>query len=222
MAVAAIRISQLTKDYGGGRGVFGLDLEVAPGEVFGLVGPAAAGKTTTVRCITSLVRPTSGSVFVFGIDCRRDAVDAVRKIGYLPGEMPAFDALRGDEVVTYLGGMRGRIDEQRLGSLVERFQLDLRARFRDMATGDKRKLGLVLAFLHSPELVVLDEPFAHLDESGEREVQSLIEESRASGATVFLTDPVPSAVEGICDRVATLRRGRLVNGLGADGLALRS
>jgi len=222
MAVSAIRTSRLTKDYGGGRGVFEVELEVPAEQVFGLVGPNGAGKSTLVRCVMGMIRPTSGSAFVFGIDCLRDPVDVARKVGYLPDQAPRFGDMRGKEVVAYFSGLRGGTDPQRVRRLVDRFNLDLSTRFRECSTGDQRKLCILLAFMHDPELLILDEPFAHIDEQAERELQSLIEESRAAGHSVFLTDPVPSAVEDICESVTLLRAGRIVQDLGGDDLAVRA
>jgi ABC-2 type transport system ATP-binding protein len=222
MAVAAIRTSRLTKDYGGGRGIFDLDLDVQPDQVFGLVGPNGAGKSTAVRCVMGMIRPTRGSAFVFGIDCLRDAVEVARRVGYLPGDLPQFGEMRGEEVVGYLGAMHRRADPVRVKRLAERFKLDLSRRLRESSTGDRQKLCILLAFVHAPDLLVLDEPFAHLDDHAERELQTLIQESRSAGATVFLTDPVPSAIVEMCDRVATLRAGRLVLDLDSDGLAVRA
>jgi ABC-2 type transport system ATP-binding protein len=222
MAVSAIRTSRLTKDFGGGHGVFGVELEVPPEQVFGLVGPNGAGKSTLVRCLMGLIRPTGGSAFVLGLDCLRDPVEVARKVGYLPDQAPRFGDMRGREVVAYLGGMRGGIDPNRVQQLADRFDLDLSRRFRESSTGDQRKLCILLAFMHDPELLILDEPFAHIDEQCERELQALIEESRAAGRTVFLTDPVPSAVEEICEGLAMLRAGRIVHDVGGDDLALRA
>ena len=222
MSVSAIRTSRLTKDYGAGRGLFEVELEVPSEQISGLVGPNGAGKSTLVRCVMGMIRPTSGSAFVFGIDCLRDPVDVARKVGYLPDETPRFGDMRGKEVVAYFASLRGGAEPQRVRRLVDRFSLDLGRRFRECSTGDQRKLCILLAFMHDPELLILDEPFAHLDEPAERELQALIEESAAAGHTVFLTDPVPSAVQEICERVTLIRAGRIVQDVGGDDLAVRA
>src|SRR5258708_33850736 len=108
MAVAAIRTSRLTKDYGSGHGLFDLDLQVSPQEVFGYLGPNGAGKTTTIRLLMGMIRPTSGGAYVFGLDCVRDSVEVTGRVGYLPGDLPQFGSLRGSELVASLGGRRGR------------------------------------------------------------------------------------------------------------------
>jgi ABC-2 type transport system ATP-binding protein len=210
MAVAAIRTSKLSKDYGLGRGLFELDLEVVPQEVFGYLGPNGAGKTTTIRLLMGMIRPTSGAAHVFGLDCRRDSVAVKRKVGYLPGEVPQFGSLRGKEVVAYLGGMRGGADPKTVRSIAERFDLDLGRRFREYSNGNKRKLGILLAFMHKPHLLILDEPTSGLDPLNQQEFYALLREARDGGATVFLSSHILSEVEHVCDRVGILRAGRLV------------
>src|SRR3979490_2456422 len=210
MAVTAIRTSRLTKDYGIGRGLFDLELEVSPQEVFGYLGPNGAGKTTTIRCLMGMIRPSSGTAHIFGLDCRRDSVAVKRKVGYLPGDMPQFGSLRGKEVVAYLGGLRGGADPQVVRGIAERFDLDIGRRFRISSSGNKRKLGIVLAFMHKPELLILDEPTSGLDPLNQQEFYTLLREARDGGATVFLSSHILSEVEHVCDRVGIIRSGRLV------------
>src|SRR5712692_6891351 len=209
MTVAAIRASKLSKDYGLGRGLFDLDLEVLPQEVFGFLGPNGSGKTTTIRCLMGMIQPTSGSAHVFGLDCRRDSVAVKRKVGYLPGDVPQFGSLRGKEVVAYLGGMRGGVDPKVVRGIAERFDLDLGRRFREYSSGNKQKLGILLAFMHRPDLLILDEPTSGLDPLNQQEFYALLRESRDEGATVFLSSHILSEVEHVCDRVGILRAGRL-------------
>ena len=211
MAVAAIRTNKLSKDYGLGRGLFDLDLEVSPQEVFGYLGPNGAGKTTTIRCLMGLIRPTGGAAHIFGLDCRRDSVAVKRRVGYLPGDIPQFGSLRGKEVVAYLGGIRGGADPRAVRDIAERFDLDLNRRFREYSTGNKRKLGILLAFMHRPDLLILDEPTSGLDPLNQQEFYALLREARDGGASAFLSSHILSEVEHICDRVGILRAGRLVN-----------
>ena len=159
----AIVMRGLTKDYGSGHGLFDLDLDVAEGEVFGFLGPNGAGKTTTIRLLMGVIHASSGTASVFGLDCDRDLVAVKRDVGYLPGDLPQFGGMRGSEVVAYLGGMRGGIDTARVTELAERLELDLGRRFREYSRGNKQKLGLVLAFMHRPRLLILDEPTGGLD-----------------------------------------------------------
>jgi len=210
MAVSAIRTSKLSKDYGLARGLFELDLDVAPQEVFGYLGPNGSGKTTTIRLLMGMIRPTGGAAYVFGLDCRRDSVAVKRKVGYLPGDLPQFGSLRGSEVVAYLGGMRGGADPTAVRSIAERFDLDLNRRFREYSSGNKRKLGILLAFMHKPDLLILDEPTSGLDPLNQQEFYELLREARDGGASVFLSSHILSEVEHVCDRVGILRAGRLV------------
>jgi ABC-2 type transport system ATP-binding protein len=210
MAVAAIRTSRLTKDYGARRGLFDLDLQVAQQEIFGYLGPNGSGKTTTIRLLMGMIRPTTGSAHIFGLDCVRDAVEVKRKVGYLPGDVPQFGSLRGSEIVAYLGGMRGGVDRRVVRSLAERFDLDLSRRFREYSSGNKQKLAIVLAFMHRPDLLILDEPTSGLDPLNQQQFYALLRETRDDGATVFLSSHVLSEVEHVSDTVGILRSGKLV------------
>jgi ABC-2 type transport system ATP-binding protein len=208
--VAAIQTSKLSKNYGLGRGLFDLDLQVEAQEVFGFLGPNGAGKSTTIRCLMGLIRPTAGSAHIFGMDCIRDYVAVKRKVGYVPGEMPQFGSLRGSEVVAYLGALRGGADLKSVRTLAERFNLDLSRRYREYSSGNKQKLAIVLAFMHRPQLLILDEPTHGLDPLNQQEFFALLSEAREGGATVFLSSHILSEVERMCDRVGIIRSGRLV------------
>jgi len=207
----AIRTQGLTKDYGAGRGLFDLDLEVRTGEVFGYLGPNGAGKTTTIRQLMGLAYPTRGRAWVFGLDCHRQAVEVKRQVGYVPGEPPQFGGLRGREVIAYLGAMAGGVDRAHVKELCERLGLDVSRRYREYSSGNKKKLLLVIAFMHQPRLLVLDEPTSGLDPLNQQEFYAMVREARQGGATVFLSSHVLSEVEHVCDRVGIIRSGRLVN-----------
>jgi len=215
---AAITTRGLTKDYGMQRGLFDLDMEVGAGEVFGFLGPNGAGKTTTIRLLMGMIFPTRGSAQVFGLDCQREAVAVKTKVGYLPGELPQFGGLRGGEIVAYLGGLRGGVDTTRVRAISERLELDLGRRYREYSRGNKQKLGLLVAFMHRPSLLILDEPTASLDPLNQQTFYDLLSESRQDGATIFLSSHVLSEVEHVCDHVGIIRRGRLVSIAGLDEL----
>ena len=206
----AIVTQGLSKDYGRGRGLFDLDLTIARETVFGYLGPNGAGKTTTIKLLMAMIRPTGGTARIFGLDCQGDPVAVKRRVGYLPAELPSFGSLRGSEVVSYLAGLRGGFDRVRVKALAERLELDLGRRFREYSSGNKKKLGIVLAFMHAPELLILDEPTGGLDPLIQQEFYRLLGESRADGATVFLSSHILTEVEHVCDRVGILRDGRLV------------
>jgi ABC-2 type transport system ATP-binding protein len=206
----AVRTEGLTKDYGSGRGLFDLDLEVSEGQVFGYLGPNGAGKSTTIRQLMGLAYPTRGRASIFDLDCHRQAVEVKRLVGYVPGEPPQFGGLRGREVIAYLGAMAGGVDRAYVKALSDRLQLDISLRYREYSTGNKKKLLLVIAFMHRPRLLVLDEPTSGLDPLNQQEFYTMVREARQEGATVFLSSHVLSEVEHVCDRVGIIRAGRLV------------
>jgi ABC-2 type transport system ATP-binding protein len=205
----AMACAGLTKDYGAGHGVFDLDLVVRRGEVFGFLGPNGAGKTTTIRLLLDLVRPDRGRASLLGLDVRRDSLAIKRTVGYLPGELVRFPGVRAGYVVGLLAGLRGNVDPARVAALAERLELDLSRRYEELSHGNKQKVGLIQAFMHRPELLILDEPTLGLDPLMQREFRRLVSESVAEGATVFLSSHVLSEVEAVCDRVALIREGRL-------------
>jgi ABC-2 type transport system ATP-binding protein len=206
---AAIETSGLSKNYGRGRGLFDLNLEVEEGEVLGYLGPNGAGKTTTIRLLMGLIHPTAGTATIFGLDCQRQAVEVKRHVGYVPGELPQFGGLRGSEIVTYMAGLRGGVDEKVVAQICQRFNLDLGQRFREYSRGNKQKLAIVLGFMHRPRVLILDEPTGGLDPLNQQEFYDMCREARDAGATVFLSSHILSEVEHISDRVGIIRDGRL-------------
>jgi ABC-2 type transport system ATP-binding protein len=200
----------LSKDYGSGRGLFGLDLEVGRGEVFGFLGPNGAGKSTTMRLLLDLIKPTSGSARVLGLDTGRESVEIRRRVGFLPGDLALYPRLTGRTVLDYLGQLRGGVDPRVRDSLAERFDADLDRPVRQLSTGNRQKLGLIQAFMHEPELLILDEPIAGLDPLVQQSFHTLLREVTAEGRTVFLSSHTLSEVERVTHRLAILREGRLM------------
>jgi len=214
----AIVTQGLTKDYGRGKGLFELSLSVREGEVFGYLGPNGAGKTTTIRLLMSLIRPTGGGASVFGLDTITRSVDAKRLVGYLPGELAQFGGLRGDEIVASFAALRTDVDRSLVGELAERLDLDLGRRYREYSRGNKQKLGIVLAFMHRPRLLILDEPTSGLDPLNQQTFYAFVREARERGATIFLSSHILSEVQAVCDRVGIIRAGRLVKVADLDEL----
>ena len=158
-----IATAGLSKDYGSGRGLFGLDLEVQAGEVFGFLGPNGAGKSTTIRLLLDLIKPTSGSARVLGLDTRTASLEIRRRVGFLPGDLAMYPNQTGRVVLDYLAQLRVGVDRRVRDSLAERFDAELDRPIRQLSTGNRQKLGLIQAFMHEPELLILDEPIAGLD-----------------------------------------------------------
>jgi ABC-2 type transport system ATP-binding protein len=207
---AAIRVTGLVKHFGTVEAVRGIDLDVRPGEVFGFVGPNGAGKSTTIRCLLDLIRPTSGTVEVLGGQPRRDGIDVRRRIGYVPGELRLPERITSRQLVSSIGRLRGGLDRARVGSIAERLQIDLDRPTRDLSSGNRRKVALLLAFAPKPDLLILDEPTSGLDPLMQHEFLAMVREARDAGSTVFLSSHVLSEVQRAADRVAVLRAGRIV------------
>jgi ABC-2 type transport system ATP-binding protein len=210
--VAAIETSALSKTYRGGvRALIGLDLRVERGEVFGFLGPNGAGKSTTIRLLLDLIRPTSGRAVLLGRDSRADGVEVRRHVGYLPGDLRLYDRLTGRRQLDSLARLRGGVEQVLRDALVERFGVPLDRPIRELSKGNRQKLGLVQAFMHRPELLVLDEPTGGLDPILQEEFRTLLRETVAEGRSVFLSSHSLDEVQHIADRIGVIRAGRLVD-----------
>ena len=209
-AGAVLSVRGLVKDYGAVHAVRGIDLELGRGEILGFLGPTGAGKSTTIRCILDLLRPTSGRIEVFGRDPRHDGAAIRSRLTYVPGELRLPNRMTCGQVVTSISRLRGGFDPRRRDELAERLKLDLGRDTRQLSTGNRRKLALLLAFLWPVELLVLDEPTSGLDPLMQHEFVGMVREARAAGATVFLSSHVLSEVQRTADRVVVLRAGRVV------------
>jgi ABC-2 type transport system ATP-binding protein len=205
-----LRTEGLTKRFGDTWALRDLDLEVVQGEVLGYLGPNGAGKTTTIRLVLGLLQPTAGRVTVFGVDARHDVVAAHRRLAYVPGETSLWPSLTGAEVLRLLGELHGSVDEPYRESLLERFDVDPTKKVRAYSKGNRQKLGLVAALMTRADLLVLDEPTSGLDPLMEQEFRSCVREARERGQAVLLSSHILSEVEAVCDRVAIIRAGRLV------------
>ena len=208
----------LTKAFGPHRAVDRLDVEVARAEVFGFLGPNGAGKSTTIRLLMGLYLPTEGSAAVLGLDPIRDAAAVHRRVGYLPGELALHPRLTGRQHIEFAARARGMTDRAYLGHLVKRFTAILDQPARTLSKGNRQKIGIVLAFMHRPELLILDEPTSGLDPLMRDEFQHLIRETTADGRTVFLSSHELDEVQRVADRVAIIKEGRLIVTDTVDGL----
>jgi ABC-2 type transport system ATP-binding protein len=212
--VPIIKTDGLTKDYGRVRGLDSLTLEVQEGEVLGFLGPNGSGKTTTIRLLLDLIRPTRGSASIGGFDCQRQSLGARRLIGYLPGEMPIYPELTGEAYLAYLGRLGADPpDPDTAQRLLARFDIgpaDRKRRMRDLSHGMKRKFGIVSALMTRPRVAILDEPTSGLDPLVQEEVARILEEVVADGRTVFFSSHVLPEVERLSHSVAIIRAGRIV------------
>jgi ABC-2 type transport system ATP-binding protein len=200
----------LTKRYGSSRGIENLTFSIEEGEVFGFLGPNGAGKTTTIRTLMGLLRPTAGSARIGGLDCWEQSTEVKRLVGYLPGELALDPNLTGGQILEYFGHLRGGVDQTYLKALIERMGLDPKRKFRQYSSGNKRKIGIVQAFMHRPRLLILDEPTNGLDPLNQQEFDHMVTEVREDGRTVLLSSHILGEVERTCNRVAIIREGELV------------
>jgi beta-exotoxin I transport system ATP-binding protein len=210
VTAAAIETFGLGKTFEATRAVIDLDLRVEPGQVFGFLGPNGAGKTTTIRMLLALQRPTFGRAAVLGFDPRRDSVDIHRRVGYLPGDLELYPHMTGRQLIDWFARARHPQPLPLAEELIERFAVVVDRPAKALSKGNRQKLGLVLAFAHRPDLVVLDEPTTGLDPLMQHEFARLIGEFVAEGRTVFLSSHELDEVQRLASRVAIIRAGRLV------------
>jgi len=209
-ADVAIRTEALSKTFGRTVALDSLDLEVPKGEVLGYLGPNGAGKTTTIRLLLGLIRASSGRAEIFGVDCQDDPVEAHRRLAYVPGEVTLWPSLTGTETLHLLGRVHGEIDTAYRDRLLERFEFDPSKKVRAYSKGNRQKLILIASLMTRADLLLLDEPTSGLDPLMERAFRDSILDARERGQTVFLSSHILSEVEALCDRVAILRAGQLI------------
>jgi ABC-2 type transport system ATP-binding protein len=207
---AAIELHGLTKSYGRRRGIVDVDLVVQRGEVFGFLGPNGAGKTTAIRLLLDILRPDAGEAVALGLNCRTQAVDLHRRIGYLPGEAGMQERQRVRDYLRDMADLQGGSAAANIEKYARAFGLDLAGRLRSLSKGNKQKVGLVQALMHEPELLILDEPTSGLDPLMQQRFHDVVKQAKAQGRTVFLSSHVMSEVEVLCDRVAIIREGRIL------------
>ena len=211
MTDAAIETRGLTRTFGDVVALDQLDLRIEKGEIFGFLGPNGAGKSTTIRLLLDLIRPTAGSARILGLDCQADSFEVRKRVGFLPGELRLYPGLTGRQTVDLFASMRdGTVDAKRVARIAEDLELDLGRKVAHLSKGNRQKVGVLLAVLAEPPVLLLDEPTSGLDPLVQHTVWKLLREEAGRGATVFFSSHVMSEVEAVCERVAILRKGRLV------------
>lgn len=207
--VAVIQTRGLTKDYGNGKGIFDLDLDVDSGRVHGFLGPNGAGKTTTIRMLLDFLRPTRGSALVLGKDPRESAADIRAEVGYVPGDLALPGHVTGEQFLSDSADIRGNVDPDWQQHLIERLGAEVHRKIRTLSKGNKQKLALIDAFQHQPPVLVMDEPTDGLDPVLRHEVHNLVRHHAAHGGTVFLSSHVVHEIQTGCDDVSIILAGRL-------------
>jgi ABC-2 type transport system ATP-binding protein len=209
-AVPVVRFDETSKHFGEVVALDRMTLEVGEGEIVGLLGPNGAGKTTALRTLLGLIRPTSGSAEVLGIDAWSDPVEAHRRLAYIPGEFHVWPQLTGGQILDLLGAVSGGYDPAYRDELIERFNFDPGKRGRAYSKGNRQKIAVIAALMTRARLLVMDEPSSGLDPLMEAAFQGCLREAKARGQTILLSSHILSEVEAVCDRVAVLRQGVLV------------
>jgi len=207
--VSVCEIQGLTRDYGGGRGVFDLSFSINQGEVFGFLGPNGAGKTTTIRHLTGFLKPEKGCCTIGGRDCWKDRAYIQKTLGYIPGEIMFFEDMTGTEFLSFMANYRKIKSAGRTKELLERFDLDPWSKLKKMSKGMKQKVGIVTAFMHDPEVLILDEPTSGLDPLMQSMFIELVLDEKARGKTILMSSHMFEEVERTCGRVAIIRNGKL-------------
>jgi ABC-2 type transport system ATP-binding protein len=208
--MSEIELNKLTKYYGKARGIIDVSLAVEEGEIFGFIGPNGAGKSTTIRLLCSLIYPTGGSATIFGKDVIKQGPEIRQDIGYLPGEVFYYERMKVLDLLKYSASFYDKDCTDRLYELAEYMELDLKRRIDDLSYGNKKKVGIVQGLLHSPRLLFLDEPTSGLDPLMQQKFFNLIREENARGVTVFFSSHILAEVQRLCNRVAIIREGQIV------------
>ena len=215
----AIKITKLTKYYGKHRGVVNLDLSVKNGEFFGYIGPNGAGKSTTIRTLLGLISPTEGSTQIFGMDAVEDKQAILHKVGYLPSEAAFYPGMKVKDVLKLSAGLRKTDCGAEAKLLCERLQLDTARKVEELSFGNRKKVAIVCALQHRPELLILDEPTSGLDPLMQKEFFDILKERNKQGTTVFLSSHVLSEIQRNCTRAAIIRDGRIIACDSVDALS---
>ena len=210
MSEQAIVLNELTKHYGKHRGINNLSFSVNQGEFFGNRYTYSAGKSTTIRTLMGLIRPTGGSASIFDLDCHSKASVIARDVGYLPSENSYYENMKVRELLQYTADLYGMDCKTKMKELADRLNLDLSRKIADLSLGNKKKVGIVSAIMTSPKLIIMDEPTSGLDPLIQQAFYDILKEENSRGATVFFSSHVLSEVQKLCDRVAILKEGQLI------------
>ncbi|MDO5101106.1 MAG: ABC transporter ATP-binding protein [Eubacteriales bacterium] len=208
--MSMIDVCDLTRDYGSGKGIFAVSIQVEKGEAFGFLGPNGAGKTTTIRHLMGFLKARSGHCRIDGMDCWTDRAKIQERLGYIPGEMSFFDDMTGNEFLRFLVRYRKIGSHSRMQEMLERFELSPKGKIKKMSKGMKQKLGIVAAFMHDPDILILDEPTSGLDPLMQNRFIELIAEEKQKGKTILLSSHMFEEVERTCDRIGMIRNGEMV------------
>lgn len=218
----AITTKKLTKYYGKARGIADIDLNVKTGDFFGFIGPNGAGKSTTIRTLLGLIEPTSGTARILGFDIVKDKGNILKKVGYLPSEALFYPGMKVKEILKLSSELRRKDCSDEAKKLCECLQLDVLRKVDELSFGNRKKVAIVCALQHKPELLVLDGPTSGLDPLMQKEFFSILQERNKDGGTVFLSSHVLSEVQHNCTHAAIVREGKIIACDSVDALSKTS
>lgn len=205
-----IEIKNLTKSYGAARGINNVNFYVNKGDIFGFVGPNGAGKSTTIRTTLGLIKPSSGVAKVFGKEIYKGNVEVLKNVGYMPSEAMFYPNMRVDDVIKLSQDIHKKDCSAYADELCERLQVDRKKKIDQLSLGNRKKVSIVCAMQHKPELYILDEPTSGLDPLMQKEFFKLLVERNNEGATILLSSHILTEVQRYCNRVAIIREGNIV------------
>ena len=205
-----IKIEKLTKDFGNNKGIFDVSFTVKKGEVFGFLGPNGAGKTTTIRNIMGFIKADAGKCSINGLDCFNNVSEIQKDIGYIPGEIAFMTGMTGIEFIKFMADYRGLKDLTRAYELIKMFDLDIKGKVKKMSKGMKQKLGIVVALMHNPQILILDEPTSGLDPLMQKTFIELIKEEKKKGKTILISSHMFEEIEKTCTIVSIIKDGKIV------------
>lgn len=214
----AIETNNLTKYYGKARGVIDLDLKVDEGDIFGFIGPNGSGKSTTIRVLLGMIRPTSGSAFIMGNDAAKNNRKVFGRIGYMPSETQFYERMKVSEVIKLAADLHRKDCTSEAKRLCDRFQLDTKKKIEALSLGNRKKVSIICALQHAPELIILDEPTSGLDPLMQKEFFDVLEEKNKMGTTIFFSSHVLPEIQNHCKNAAIIKDGKLIKVATVDEL----
>ena len=214
-----IETNNLSKSYGKSRGIIDVNLNVKEGEIFGFVGPTGAGKSTTIRTLLNFIFPTSGSAKILGKDIVKESNEIKKYIGYVPSEVKFYDEVRVKDIIKYSASFYKGVNKDEVDKLYKILDVDINKKMSELSLGNKKKVAIVQALIHKPKLLILDEPTNGLDPLIQKKLFELLEEARKKGTTVFLSSHNLVEVENLCDRVAVIKDGKIIDTIVIEKLA---
>ena len=210
MSEVIIELKHLKKYYGNSRGIEDVSLKINKGEIYGFIGPNGAGKSTTIRTIMGLINKTSGNIYINGKDLEFDDINVKKRIGYLPSEVNLYGDMTTKEILNYHETFYNKNLGKRMNELVKLFKIDLNKKIEDLSLGNLKKVGIVLALMHEPDILILDEPTSGLDPIMQNTFHDLLLKEKEKGTTILYSSHVLSEVSSVCDKVGLIKDGKII------------